>query len=261
MVSPVPASGFVVHRFDETDSTNDWALAAGRDGAPDRTVAVADFQRRGRGRLDRRWEAPPGSALLCSVLLRAVLGAEDRHLCAVAVALAARQACGVVAGLDVGLKWPNDLVVGDKKLGGILAESDGGTDDVGATAVVVGLGLNLTWDGPAEAGGTSILAATGTGVDRDALLAAYLDALGARVDDLRSAKGRAALVREYRARLVTIGRRVAVQLHDASFEGTALDVTDRGHLVVATDAGTRTVAAGDVVHLRPASRGSAQGPE
>ena len=261
MVSPVPASGFVVHRLDETDSTNDWALAAARDGAPDRTVVVADFQHRGRGRLDRRWEAPPSSALLCTVLLRPVLDVGDRHLCAVAVALAACAACHDVAALDVGLKWPNDLVVGDRKLGGILAETDGRVDEDGAAVVVVGLGLNLTWPGPPDADGTSILDATGIAVPRDVLLAAYLDALGAHEGRLRTALGRAALAREYRARLVTLGRRVSVQLHDGAFDGTALDVTDQGHLVVSTREGSRTVAAGDVVHLRAAAGGAAGTPE
>ncbi|HEV3213755.1 MAG TPA: biotin--[acetyl-CoA-carboxylase] ligase [Acidimicrobiales bacterium] len=255
------ASGFTVHRLDETDSTNDWALAASRDGAPDRTVVIAGYQRRGRGRLDRRWEAPPGSALLCSVLLRAVLGVEDRHLCAVAVALAAAQGCDATSGLDVGLKWPNDLVVRDRKLGGVLAETDGRADDAGAVAVVVGLGVNLTWPGPPAASGTSILEATGTKVEPDALLGASLEALDARDAQLRSAAGRGALVAAYRARLVTLGRQVAVQLHDETFEGTAVDVTDHGHLVVATDEGARVIAAGDVVHLRPAAEGRAEAPE
>jgi BirA family biotin operon repressor/biotin-[acetyl-CoA-carboxylase] ligase len=258
MVSPMAASGFVVHRLDETDSTNDWVLDAASDGAPDRTVAVADFQRRGRGRLERRWEAPRGSALLCSVLLRVTLDAEDRHLCSVAVGLAALEACTVTAGADTGLKWPNDLVGGDRKLGGVLAETDGRVDDDGATAVVVGLGVNLTWPGPPASGGTSILELTGTTVARDALLDAYLDALDARDRALRSGRGRAALVEAYRSNLVTLGRRVAVQLHDDHFTGIAHDVTDRGHLVVETDEGMRVIAAGDVVHLRASSQGDAR---
>jgi BirA family transcriptional regulator, biotin operon repressor / biotin---[acetyl-CoA-carboxylase] ligase len=256
MVSPVAASAFVVHRLGETDSTNDWVLAAARQDAPDRTVAVADFQRRGRGRLDRRWEAPPRSALLCSVLLRPVLSAEDRHLGAVAAGLAAIEACAAAAGLAVGLKWPNDLVVDDHKLGGVLAETDGRVDGSGATAIVVGLGLNLTWPGPPKADGTSILAATGVTVPRDELLDAYLVALDGRDVDLRTPRGRAVLVRDYRERLVTLGRRVAVQLHDDAFTGTALDVTDHGQLVVETDAGSRVVTAGDVVHLRAAGKGT-----
>lgn len=250
MVSPVSASAFAVHRFAETDSTNDWALAAARDGAPDRTVAVADFQRRGRGRLDRRWEAPPGSALLCSVVLRPELAVEDLHLCAVAVGLAAVRACAAVAEVDAGLKWPNDLVVADRKLGGILAETEGRTADDGPTAVVVGLGLNVTWPGPPGANGTSLASLGGRAVTRDQVLDAYLDALAERDAELRTRDGRASLVRAYRAHLVTLGRRVRVQLHGADMIGVAEDVNGQGHLVVTTAAGTRVVTAGDVIHLR-----------
>lgn len=256
MVSPVPASGFELHRLEATDSTNDWALTAARDGAPDRTVVVADFQRRGRGRLDRRWEAPAGSALLCSVLLRLTLDVADRHLCAVAVGLAALEACAASAALDVGIKWPNDLVVEDRKLGGILAETDGREDADGSTAIVVGLGLNVSWPGPPEANGTSLEAASGRTVTRDALLAAYLAALDARDRELRTLDGRCALVRSYRRLLVTLGRRVRVQLLDGDVVGVAKDVNEQGHLVVVSEQGTRAFATGDVVHLRDVAEGA-----
>jgi BirA family transcriptional regulator, biotin operon repressor / biotin---[acetyl-CoA-carboxylase] ligase len=258
MVSPVVASGFTVHHLGETDSTNDWLLAAARDGAPNRTVAVADFQRAGRGRLDRRWEAPAGSSLLCSLLLRVRLAPQDRHRCTVAVALAAAEACEAVAGTPVSLKWPNDLVIADRKLAGVLAETDGVTDDDGTTAVVVGLGCNLTWPGPPEAGGTSLLEASGRHVERDALLDATLGALEPLLAEVR-ADG-PALAARYRSRLVTLGRAVRVELAGAAFEGVARDVTDAGALVVDTPDGTRTVTAGDVVHVR-AGTGRAEGRE
>jgi BirA family transcriptional regulator, biotin operon repressor / biotin---[acetyl-CoA-carboxylase] ligase len=250
MVSPVSPSGFVLHRLTATDSTNDWALAAARDGATDLTVVVADFQRQGRGRLDRRWEAPAGSALLCTVILRTALTIADRHLCAVAVGLAAAEGCDAVGGVGVGLKWPNDLVVDDRKLGGILAETDGREDPDGTTAIVVGLGINVSWPGPMEANGTSLDAVSSNAVTRDALLDAYLEALAVRNRDLRSEDGRVALVAAYRRRLVTVGRRVRVQLHDAEVVGLAEGVDDAGHLVVATEHGVRSFATGDVVHLR-----------
>jgi BirA family biotin operon repressor/biotin-[acetyl-CoA-carboxylase] ligase len=259
MVSPVTPSGFAVHRLGEVDSTNDWALAAARDGAPDGTVAVADFQRLGRGRLGRRWEAPPGSALLCSVLLRVALDPASRHLCSVAVALAALDGCEAAAGLRASCKWPNDLVVDDRKLAGILAETDGAVDHDGATPIVVGIGLNLTWPGPPDAHGTSILDATGRTVGRDAFLDAFLDALCGRDAALRDGAGRDGLVRDYRSRLATLGRRVRVELHERAVEGVAADVTAGGHLVVATDRGAVEVAAGDVVHLRAAVEERAEG--
>ncbi len=250
MVSPVSPSGFELHRLQATDSTNDWALAAARDGAPDRSVVVADFQRRGRGRLDRRWEAPAGSALLCTVLLRATLRVEERHLCAVAVGLAAAEACDAIGGVGIGLKWPNDLVAEDRKLGGVLAETDGRLDPDGSTAVVVGLGVNVSWPGPPDANGTSLAEVSSAPVTRDALLVAYLAALAVRDRELRTEDGRAALVEAYRRRLVTVGRRVRVQLHDADVVGLAEGVDEHGHLVVATEEDVRAFTTGDVVHLR-----------
>lgn len=247
------AASFEVHRLGEVDSTNDWVLAAARAGAPDRTVAVAEFQRRGRGRLDRRWEAPAGSALLCSVLLRVPLVPEDRQLATVAVGLAAVEAVRATSGATAGLKWPNDLVAGARKFGGILAESDGRVDDEGAAALVVGLGVNLSYPGPPEAGGTSLLDASGRLVDRDALLSAYLSALELRAAALVDPPAREAMVRDYLDALVTVGQEVRVEQAAASFVGVATGITDRGHLVVATGDGLRVVTAGDVVHLRAAS--------
>ena len=261
MVSPVAASAFDVRHLGVTDSTNDWLLTAARDGAAHRTVAVADFQRKGRGRLDRRWEAPVGSALLCSVLLRVRLDPEDRHLCATAVGLAALDACAATAQLAARLKWPNDLVVEDRKLGGILAETDGQPDADGATPIVVGIGVNLSWPGPPGSDGTSLLASSGRRVERDALLASMLDALAARDVELSDAEGRARLVSAYRAHLATLGRRVRVELRDGDVVGIAEDVDASGRLVVTSTSGTRVFSTGDVVHLRALDRGAAEGRE
>lgn len=246
-MSRVPASSFTVHRFKEIASTNDWLLSAARGGADDRTVVVADHQLRGRGRLDRTWEAPPGTSLLASVLLRTSLEPERRYLCTVALALSALEALQAVAALRGGLKWPNDLMVGDRKLGGILAEVDG----VGErAAVVAGIGLNLTWPGPEGSNGTSVLEETGRHVDRDELLDAILVGLDVHLGELGRESGRAGIIDAYRLRLTTIGRRVAVELRDETLRGTAEDVTPDGHLVVSVDGERREFAAADVVHLR-----------
>jgi BirA family biotin operon repressor/biotin-[acetyl-CoA-carboxylase] ligase len=249
----VATSSFAVQRFKEISSTNDWLLAAARGGAIDRTVVVADFQLRGRGRLDRRWEAPPGTSLLASVLLRTSLAPPERHLATVAVGLSALEACQTVASLRGALKWPNDLVVGDRKLGGLLAETDGASSQ---TAIVVGVGINLTWSGPHDANGTSILEETGVTVERDAMLDAILVGLDHHADELGTPAGRASLLDAYRIRLSTIGRTVRVTLHDESFVGVAQGVGNDGHLSVATAGGLREVAAGDVVHVRLEEAGS-----
>ena len=101
-------------------------LDEARTGAPEGLVAVADHQTAGRGRLDRTWEAPPGSSLLVSVLLRPALDADEAHRVVMAAALALADAVGEVAGFTPDLKWPNDLVVGERKLAGLLAEREPG---------------------------------------------------------------------------------------------------------------------------------------
>lgn len=213
-------------------------------------MAVAGHQTAGRGRLGRSWVAAPGSSLLVSVLLRPALPARRRHLVVSAVALAAADACASVAGVRPDLKWPNDLVVGDAKLAGVLAEVDG-------DAVVVGLGLNVAAAGPWPAGAASLEEAAGApsvdpaaappdgAPDLDLLLAAFLDALSTRSADWD------AVASDYRRACSTLGRPVRVRLAGESFTGTALDVTDEGHLLVDVGMGLRTVTAGDVVHVRP----------
>jgi BirA family biotin operon repressor/biotin-[acetyl-CoA-carboxylase] ligase len=241
-----------VRRFGDVDSTNRVLLELGRQGAPEGTVVVADHQTAGRGRLGRTWVAPAGSGLLMSVLLRPALAPEQLHLATAAVALAARAAVADVAGFEPGVKWPNDLVVGDRKLAGVLAEADfsGGGD---APAVVVGIGINLNW--PAEGpeglpvdvalGATAANLVSGRDVDRDAVLTSLLDHLAEQIGSWT------AVASAYRRACVTIGRAVRIELPDETFTGTAADVSDDGHLLVDIGMCLRTVTAGDVIHLRP----------
>src|SRR5439155_18288114 len=112
-----------VRRHADLDSTNRQAADLARAGAPEGVVVVADHQTAGRGRLGRAWEAPPGSSLLMTVLLRPALDAARLHLVTMAVALAAADACAEAAGFAPALQWPNDLVVQDRKLAGIIAEA------------------------------------------------------------------------------------------------------------------------------------------
>lgn len=228
---------FIVQVVEETGSTNADLLAAAAAGAPDGTVLRALHQTAGRGRLDRVWEAPPGANLLVSILFRS--GLDQPHRLTHRVAVAAAIACERVAGVQVGLKWPNDLLLGGEKLGGILTQVGGRGGRV--EYVVPGLGLNVGWAPPGAA-------CLGPGVDParvlDAMLIA-LDELGDSHDD------------EYRRRLVTIGQHVRVHLMSGDVVGTAVDVLADGRLVVRPDGAAPgdddlLVDTGDVMHLRPA---------
>jgi BirA family biotin operon repressor/biotin-[acetyl-CoA-carboxylase] ligase len=238
-----------VRRFGEIDSTNRYLVEQARQGAPEGTVAVADHQTAGRGRLGRTWVAPPGSSLLLSVLLRPTLPPERLHLVTAVVALAAAGAVDEVAGFRPGLKWPNDLVVDDRKLAGVLAEGGlpASGSGSGAPAVVVGIGINLNWpdDLPDELAPIAVAVnhVTGHAVDAGAVLDALLAQLDRRYGDWT------AVASEYRRSCVTIGRDVRVELGDETFTGTAADVSDDGQLLVDVGMCLRTVAAGDVIHL------------
>lgn len=251
MVSAMWAGTWEIHWLDEVDSTNTVVRQRGRQGAPDGLVVVADHQTAGRGRLDRRWESPPGANLLASILLRPACAPEDVHLCTGAVALAAADACQEVAGVEVALKWPNDLLVGGAKLAGVLAEAEVAAGSL--VAVVVGIGINVAWPGPEGAGGTCLDDRRGGAepVDRHRLLERLLGALAARRGLLDDAGGRRTLAQEVRARCATVGQAVRVVLADGELTGLAGAIDDAGRLVVETATGPRAVSAGDVVHLRP----------
>ena len=211
-----------VRWFSEVDSTNRVAADLARAGAADGVVVGADHQTAGRGRRGRTWESRPGASLLVSVLLR-----PAPPLVSLAAGVAAAEACEAVAAVPIRLKWPNDVLSGGEKVGGILCELVGG-------AAVVGLGLNLAWAPPGAA-------SLGADVDRNRLLAAFLAAL----DDPGDVLGR------YRARCDTLGRRVRVELPVSTVEGVATEVDDDGRLVV----DGRAIVAGDVVHVAGADAG------
>lgn len=254
----------------ETGSTNADAMELARQGEREGIVLVADHQTAGRGRAGRTWTAPPGAGLLLSVLLRPPAAVMD--LCTMAVAVAAAEAVEAVAGFAPRLKWPNDLVWPgdgsdpDRKLAGILAEADwpaGSAISAGwkqpadheKAVVVVGIGINVAWpdDLPDELADIAVAMnhVTDTPVDREDLLIALLSALGPRYSALVAGE-RSSLLADWRTRSATLGRRVRIDLGADDVEGTAIDVTEQGHLVVETLEGERrTLAVGDVVHLRP----------
>jgi BirA family biotin operon repressor/biotin-[acetyl-CoA-carboxylase] ligase len=238
-----------VEHFDEIDSTNTYVKA--RAGEPEGLVALADFQTAGRGRMDRRWVSPPRSSLLCSILLKPGLGPDQLQLVVALVALSARSALERLSGLRAALKWPNDLVVGGDKLAGLLAEI---VSEGSELSVVVGIGVNLTYDGPEDVAGTSVLAQTGLTIAPRALLDILLEEIEFRRALLGDVRGRLSLREEYVGALATIGQLVRVEQSEGTLQGLAVGIDDAGRLLVDSDGVVRTFSVGDVVHVRVGER-------
>jgi BirA family biotin operon repressor/biotin-[acetyl-CoA-carboxylase] ligase len=243
-----------------TGSTNADLLVAEAAGAAAGSVLVADHQTAGRGRRGRSWEAPPGASLLMSVLLRPGIGSDRSAVLTAATGLAARHACQAVAAVQPGLKWPNDLVVptsvGERKLGGILAESRVVADRV--ETVVIGLGLNVAWPRPVPGNLADIATALNhvrpgsQGVERADLVVHLLLDLERRLQVIEHGDD-AAVWEEWRDAAATLGREVRVETDGEVLTGWAEDVSDIGRLMLRRTDGSRVeIDVGDVIHLRPA---------
>lgn len=238
----------------ETGSTNADLAELGRAGAGEGYVLVAERQTAGRGRLGRHWESPARAGLAVSVLLRpAGVPAAGYGWLPLLAGVALAQAVRRVADVDAVLKWPNDLLVGGRKCAGILAESvPAGADP----AVVLGIGLNTTLREPElpHPQATSLALAGAACSDRDPLLRALLRDLAGWYARWRRAGGdadRSGLREAYLFHCATVGRQVEVHLPDGQLvTGRATGVDADGRLCVETGSGVRSIAAGDVVHLR-----------
>jgi BirA family transcriptional regulator, biotin operon repressor / biotin---[acetyl-CoA-carboxylase] ligase len=237
--------------LDVTGSTNLDARGLAEAGAPEWTVVVAGHQTAGRGRLGRRWDSAPGKALLVSVVLRPPLGPEDASVISLLVAAEMSAACRRVAGVEVTSEWPNDLVAGKRKVGGILTEA--AVVEGKVEHVVIGVGVNVsmaTEDFPDEIREiASSLQIEGGSADAAGLLEAFL--VGFR-NEYRpdAARFRRSVVERYRTVCTTLGRRVRATVTDGTLvEGTAVDLDDRGGLVVETERGRESVSFREIAHL------------
>ncbi|MEV4945001.1 biotin--[acetyl-CoA-carboxylase] ligase [Streptomyces sp. NPDC053755] len=237
-----------------TGSTNS-DLASRAGDLPEGAVLVAEEQTAGRGRLDRSWVAPARSGLFVSVLLKPDVPVHRWGWLPLLTGVAAATGLAKAAGVDLSLKWPNDLLVSiggeERKTGGILAER------AGEDGVVLGLGVNVTLredELPVPAAG-SLLLAHAVSTDRDTLLRAVLRSMDQWYGAWVRADGdpeRSGLQEAYAAGCATLGRRVRAELPgERMLEGEAVALDGDGRLVVATEGGgTEAVSAGDIVHVR-----------
>lgn len=236
----------------ETGSTNDDLAAAASAGAGEQ-VLITDLQTAGRGRRDRGWEAPSGSGVLMSVLVRRgaggrPVGPEDGFWSVGAVALAASQAIDARTNVPCTLKWPNDVMLGDlgaeRKAAGVLAQLVDG-------AIIVGIGINVNWPDDVPAA----MSERGTSVNRHRNERTFVDRADLATDILMRAIGhldrdRDDLRQVWKAHCSTLGALVRLELEDRAIVGIAADIASDGALHLEDDGVTTTHQVGDVVHLR-----------
>lgn len=220
--------------LEETDSTNRVAKDLARQGAPHGTAVLAKSQRAGRGRLGRQFFSPEGGLYL-SVILRPGLAPEELALMTPMAAVAVCRALEGLCGVSPRIKWVNDLYLGDKKLCGILCEGAGG-------AVIAGIGMNLQTPAGGFPEGVPAVALDRP-VDREALARAIAGELLAGCDALPDT----GFLQEYRSRNLVPGRQVTVHpVKGEAYPARALDIDDRGRLVVETARGKETLDGGEI---------------
>lgn len=247
--------GSALRSYDAVTSTNDLALAWAAAGAPHGAVVYAERQTKGRGRMGRSWTARSGRNLTFSVVLRPTLSPDRWNLITIAACVAAAEAInGAAAPMRTQIKWPNDILIDNRKCCGMLLESAGaGQPSVAARSVVLGVGVNVNEDTlPPEIEGqaTSLLLATGRPVRRAPLLAALFDHLEQTLDLLE--EGALDILQRYMNRMYNLN--APAELRFACGRGTVRGIVaglgETGGLLLATDEGVRTFHAGEVTTVR-----------
>jgi BirA family transcriptional regulator, biotin operon repressor / biotin---[acetyl-CoA-carboxylase] ligase len=239
-------------RFDSLPSTNTELARLASEGAEEGVSVVADEQTAGRGRLQRAWSSPKGAGLYFSILLKPKIPQDHWPLITFMAALAVGDALRDAAEVETDIKWPNDLLSGERKICGILAEA---IDTPNGRAVVLGIGINLTQDAfPAELAdvATSISEATGRPPEREAILAALLVALSRWYSLLNDVQGHEKIIAAWSSRSsYATGRLVRVSNGDELWQGTTSGLEQDGALRLLTESGEiRLVRAGDVYSVR-----------
>ncbi len=232
------------------DSTNDLAMSLAAKGEiTPGTVLIADRQTRGKGRLGRTWESPAGANIYISLVIRPELEPRDTTMLtiisAVAGALALQRSCS----LPVTIKWPNDLILAGKKLGGILTEVRSDPDRVAVAVVGIGINVNMQRRSLPESVrdiATSVRIETGSDFPRNEIIIQLLREFELWFSILKK-EGKKPLLDAWRSHSSTLGRRVSVNMPDVSYTGIAEDIDDSGMLILKMRSGKRvTISSGDI---------------
>jgi BirA family biotin operon repressor/biotin-[acetyl-CoA-carboxylase] ligase len=226
-----------VHRFDRLDSTMLKAAELAAEGAPEGTIVVADCQTSGQGRLGRSWHSEPGLGLYMTEILRPKLCPDSLPVVTLALGVAAHEAISETAGVACDLRWPNDILIGDRKCAGILAQLQDGV-------LLAGIGVNVNHDRfPEDIAevATSLKAASGREHSRDALLTTLIESIDRRLEEL-FAQGKAGILARFSELSSYVrGRRVTVETGESQLRGTTDGLDPQGFLYLREDIGRRTL--------------------
>lgn len=238
-----------IYYFDNIRSTMDIAADLALKNAPEGTIVVAESQTKGRGRMGREWSSPKYKGIYLSLILRPKVSLSGASIFTLLTAVSICEAIKDYSGISVDIKWPNDLLVQNKKLGGILTELNAEMDQV--RFVIIGLGLNVNNEKKdLPAGAASLKEAAGDPLSRVELLKLVLRAIENNYQAIQS-RGTDLIIKKWRRHNITLGRRVKVSYHRHHIEGEAVDIDNDGALLLRKDSGiTQRVTSGDVVHCR-----------
>ena len=239
-------AGKTVHFARETDSTNLWIKRLAKEGASEGTLALAEFQSAGRGRLGRSWEVPEGTSVMMSILLRPKFEPQYAPTLTLVMGMAVAKAVKSL-GFDVSIKWPNDVVVSHKKICGILTEM--GVRDGKIDYAVIGVGINVNIrEFPEEMAdkATSLYLESGREFDRSQIPGLVMEAFEEYYEKFAATCDLSGLKEEYESILANYNQPVRV-LAKEPYEGVARGITDGGELLVEkTDGTIVAVSAGEV---------------
>lgn len=238
-----------IYSYKETSSTNDAAYQLAASGEKEGSVVIAESQTAGRGRMGRFWVSPKSKGAYFSIILRPDILPKEVSSITLFSALSVAKTIREMAGLATFIKWPNDVLINDKKICGILTEMNAETDKI--NFVIIGIGINInTKEELLPKGATSIMEARGAEISRLELVKGIFKNLD-KYYKLFNSDQIAEIIREYKEFSNFLGKRVQVTYHDTKLEGYAIDVDKEGALVLRMDSGlNERVLAGDVTMLR-----------
>lgn len=245
--------GRKIYFFNKVGSTNTIAAELAEKGAAEGVVVLADSQEKGKGRLGRTWVSPPGVNIYMSIITRPAIDPKDVTLLTITAVVGCTIALRRLTGINVTIKWPNDLIISYKKLGGILTEMK--TDPDGKISAIIGIGINVNIDMdvfPPDVRkiATSVKNETGIPYSRTEIIAEILNEIDKWYRILKG-RGKKLLLSEWQRLTSTLGREVKVTVGKETFTGLAESLDDKGMLILRLPSGElKRISAGDLTILR-----------